>query len=356
MRRGHDRLGVGGAAELEVEQRHAADRALFDHPRHLAVLAFLQKDAWHVGRDAEADVDGPAVRQFHGDAARDHLLDVEGGRAEGRERPEDLARDRRVVGCLRGLQLVGIDDDVVDQNARHPHVVRLQSAVLDHALDLRDDDAAIGAGGHGLLQRAEIGALVLIGQVAAFVGAGGADDGDLRRDRREIKPFLAVELFDAHDRVGRRRIHGAALLARIDERVEADLGQHARPLGGGFAVHVEQDAGRDVVGGDRVLADHLPDSRRLGRGGAGGVGAAKRLLQQAGLGQMVDALDAPHVAGGDGVQRGQVARMTLRLEARADGGEHRVRTAEAGGGGDGDDGAVGDEVCCFSGGDKLGHA
>jgi hypothetical protein len=53
-------------------------------------------------------------------------------------------------------------------------------------------------------------------------------------------------------------------LARIDEGVEADLGQHARALGGRLAVHVEQDAGRNVVGGELVVADHLPDLRRLG--------------------------------------------------------------------------------------------
>ena len=50
----------------------------------------------------------------------------------------------------------------------------------------------------------------------------------------------------------------------IDEGVEADLGQHARALGRGLAVHVEQDAGGDVVGGDLVVGDHLPDRRRLG--------------------------------------------------------------------------------------------
>ena len=65
VRRLHDRLGVGGAAELEVEQRHAADGALFDDPGHGAVPAFLDQDARHVGGNAEADVDRVAVAQFH---------------------------------------------------------------------------------------------------------------------------------------------------------------------------------------------------------------------------------------------------------------------------------------------------
>ena len=35
-----------------------------------------------------------------------------------------------------------------------------------------------------------------------------------------------------------------------------------------------------------------------------------------GLGDVVDALDAPHVAGGDGMQRREVARMAGLVEAR----------------------------------------
>ena len=143
--------------------------------------------------------------------------------------------------------------------------MRLQRAVFDDALDLGDDDAAIVVRSQRLLQPAEIGAFMLIGQVAALVGRGGADDRDMRRDGRKIEPLLAVELLDAHDRIAGGRVHRAALMARVGEGVEADLGQHARPLGGRLAMHVEQDAGRDIVGGDRIVADHLPDLRRLGR-------------------------------------------------------------------------------------------
>jgi hypothetical protein len=146
-------------------------------------------------------------------AARDDLLDIELRCAKGRQRPENLAGDRRVVGRLRGLQLVGIDDDVIDQHARHAHVMRLQRAVLHDALHLRDDDAAIVARGQRLLQAAEIGALVLIGQVAALVRRGGADDRDIRRDGRKIQPLLALELLDTDNRLARGAVvHGAALL------------------------------------------------------------------------------------------------------------------------------------------------
>ena len=71
--------------------------------------------------------------------------------------------------------------------------MRLQRAVLGDALDLRDDDAAIVARGERLIEAAEIGAFMLVGEVAALVGGSGADDGDVRHDRREIEPFLALE-------------------------------------------------------------------------------------------------------------------------------------------------------------------
>ena len=63
LRRWHDRLRIGGAAELEFEQRHAADRSLLDHPGGIAMTAFLEQDARHIGGNAEAQIDGPALLQ-----------------------------------------------------------------------------------------------------------------------------------------------------------------------------------------------------------------------------------------------------------------------------------------------------
>ena len=172
------------------------------------------------------------------------------------------------------------------------------------------------------------------------------------------EPVVAGEADARDDRLGARLgVHRAALVGGIDERVHADLRQHARPLRRRLAMHVEQDAGRDVVGGDRVVADHLPDERRLGGGRAGGIGAGEHAGEAAGLGEMVDALDAPHVAGGDRVQRGEVARMALGVEPRADRREHRVGAAERRGRRHRDDRAVGDQAGRLSSGKdaRLGH-
>ena len=94
----------------------------------------------------------------------------------------------------------------------------------------------------------------------------------------------------------------------------------------------------------RSLGDHLPDRGRGHRGRAARVGAGQHLGEQALLGDVVDALDAVHVAGGDRVDGGQVARVAGRGEALADGGQHGVGAAEAARRADRDDGAVGDQA------------
>ena len=354
MRRLDDRLGVGGAAELEVEQRHAADGALLDHPGHGPVTALLNEDPRHVGRNAKADVDRIAVAQLLRDAPGDDLGDVELRRLERRQRPKDLARDRRLIGGMRRLQLLWRDHDIIDENAWNDDVVRAQSACRRQPLYLSDDDAAVVANGERLVERAENAALMLVGKVSALVGGRCADDGDLRRDGRKEEPLLSSETDALDDRIGRRlRVHRAALVDRIDKRVHADLRQHARPLRRGLAMDVEQDARGHVICRDRIAGDHLPDLRRLGRGRARRIGPGENTRKAPGLGKVIDSLDAPHVPGGDRMQGGDIARMPLGVEARPDRRQRRVGTSERGRGRDGDDRAVGNETGGVRRGDHL---
>ena len=94
-----------------------------------------------------------------------------------------------------------------------------------------------------------------IGEIAALVRRGGADDGDVGHDRRKIQPLLALEfdLLDDRRRLGPRS-HGAALVVGVDEGVEADLGDDAWALRRRLTGHVEHDAARYVVGGNFVAA------------------------------------------------------------------------------------------------------
>ncbi len=293
---------------------------------------------------AEADIHRIAPAQLLRHPPRDDLADAEFGQLERGQRPEDFARDRRLISGVRGLHLVRRDHDRVHENAGDKDLLRPQGAGLRQPLDLRDDNAAIVAHRERLIERAEIGALMLIGEVAALVGRGGADDCHIGDDRREEQPFVAREFHHRRDgRGGGLGVHRAAFPARIDEGVHADLGQHARPFGGGLAMHVEQDAGGDVVGRDAVAGDHLPNFRRLGLRRPRWIGPGEHARQAPVLGQMVDALDAPHIASGDRVQRRQIARTAACIEASPDCREHSVRASQTRGRRHRDDGAVGDE-------------
>ena len=66
---------------------------------------------------------------------------------------------------MRRLHLIRCNDDCVDENARHKNLLRFHHSGLRQPLNLGDDDAAIVAHGEGLIQRAEIGTLMLVGEV-----------------------------------------------------------------------------------------------------------------------------------------------------------------------------------------------
>ena len=192
--------------------------------------------------------------------------------------------------------------------------------------------------------------------VAAVVGGGAANDGDIGHDRREIQPRVAVELGAADDRVsGGCVVHGAALKLRIDEGAEPDLGEHARPLGCGVAGHVEKNPARHVVCRNFVIHDEAPNGRHRQGGRAGRKGPGDHAGEKAGLCEMVDPLDPVHVARGDGVQRRQSARAAGALEPLADGAKHAIGAAESAGGADRDDGVVGDQRRGFVRRDEAGH-
>ena len=67
---------------MEVEQRHAADRALLDHPGDAAMLPFLDEDARHIGGNTEAHIHRVAGAQLLRDPPRDDLADTEFGQLE----------------------------------------------------------------------------------------------------------------------------------------------------------------------------------------------------------------------------------------------------------------------------------
>lgn len=291
--------------------------------------AGLQQDAGDHGGNAKAQIGGLAALQLHRGAAGDDLFDAVFGQRKTVPGPHDLARDRRIIGGFGGLALIGIDHDQIDQMARHMHVMGAQRAARGDALDLRDDQPAVVLGGDRLFHPAQIGAFVFIGQVAMFIGGRRPDDGHVGDDIGEMQPGLAIEFASENNGFGGTLVvHRAAFADRVDEGFKAHLRQHTRTPRARVAVHVEHDPRGHVIGGDPVFDDHAPDLRHRQRGRPRRIGPGDDLRQQPVLGQMVDPLDAIHVARRDRMQRGQVARVAFGIETGADGGQHRIRAAQ----------------------------
>jgi hypothetical protein len=74
-----------------------------------------------------------------------------------------------IVGCLRCLPLLRGFDDEIHQNAGHIDIMGFQGIIPDDPFHLGNNDAAIVMGGHGEIERADVSALVLEGEIAALV-------------------------------------------------------------------------------------------------------------------------------------------------------------------------------------------
>ena len=76
---------------------------------------------------------------------------------------------------------------------------------------------------------------------------------------------------------------------------------------------------------------------------------------QSWLGNVINAFDAGHVAGRDGMEHGEISRMLFAVEAFAEGFQDSIGAAQAGRGIDGDGCAIGDIFYGFCGADNFGH-
>ena len=292
-------------------------------------LPRLQQDARHHGADPKAKVGRHPPAQFHRGTPGDDLFDAMLGQVETVPGPQDLAGNRRIIGRFGGLPLVGVQHDQVHQMPRHPHVMRTQRPRRRQPLDLRNHQTTVIAHRNRLIQTAQRGALMLIGQVAPLIRRCGAQNADVGHDVGKVQPGLTTELHPLHDgRASGPRVHRTALAYRVDKGLQANFGQHPGLSGRHIAVHVEQDARRHVIGRNPVLGNHAPDFGHRQVGTATGIRPPNHPRQQPILCDMVDALDAVHVAGCNRVQRGQSARMAGIAKPLAQGRQHLVRAAQ----------------------------
>ena len=198
---------------------------------------------------------------------------------------------------------------MVDQRARHLHVAHAQAAARRQLADLRDDDAAAVARGHGHGQHLALDGLALHRQVAVLVGGRAPDDGHVDREGVVEQPLAAAERDDLDEVLGRARVLLAAGLARIDVRPQADVRDEPRPSRGDLAHELRQHALRERVRLDLVRLDERAEARLVADVAADRAphepGQAE--LREAAVGEVADAHHA---------DRGQVARPALLAEDR----------------------------------------
>ena len=144
----------------------------------------------------------------------------------------------------------------IHQHAGNLHLARIEHAVSADALHLHDDETIGVLRGHRQRKIVERQRLAFHGDVAAQVGGGAAEQR--HRDGKGFveKPFLVIDLHDAHQFVGGAVVDLATLLAGIDECTQSHLGQRARPVSGDVAEQLAQGSQRQVVGLDAAFHRH----------------------------------------------------------------------------------------------------
>ena len=234
---------------------------------------------------------------------------------------------------------------MVDEDAGHADLLR-RGRRVEQLADLGNHDSAGIVRGLGDGEHLAEKALFVRHEVAERIGRRGADQRDVDRNRLVPEPGLSAQ-FDAFDHARRRPLVEPTALDRgIDERIQSDVGDAARPAGGDVAKQAADDALRKIVGFDLALDRHPTDSRREAPM------PADHAPHQALVGEMIDAaVFAVALAGG--VDHRQIARRMRRKEASLKGAQKRLGHARPDEAARGDGLAVLDEPEGVGGGHQF---
>ena len=227
-----DSLCIDAGAEIHAAGGNAADQARFGRQRDEIGDLFLVGDGRDALGHADAEIDDAVWLEFERCASCD---DFSRAILHRRKRSRARAYLRGIGGIvLRGECLPVVfglrHDDAIDEYARYLHLAWIERAAFGDTLDLRDDDAAGIARGHGDGERLQRQRFLLHCEITVGIAGRRADDADMDRERLVEEIFRAIDFHDAHDVLGRARIELAAAVARIDEGSEADARDVARPV------------------------------------------------------------------------------------------------------------------------------
>jgi len=108
----------------------------------------------------------------------------------------------------------------------------------------------------------EIRGLLVEADVAVTVGKRSANERHVNGERLVAQQLAAIDIHEFDEIRSGRPVHPSAVLARIDEGAEADMGEQARPARADFAEELGDHAARQCVGLDLVGAGKLLHARR----------------------------------------------------------------------------------------------
>ncbi len=331
------RLGVHRGAEIEAAGRDAADDAGLGGQREVVDQAFLRHHRSDAFRHAYAQIDHVARLQLECGATGDHLAQVQRHRRQRLGGEPRLARIGRVVDGGEGLVVVlrRRHDDAIDQHARYLDLARVQFAARDGAFDLHDDQTTRVVRGHRHRQRFLGQRFALHRHVAVRVGRAAAHQRDVDRKGLVEEEVLAVDLHAPHQIVSGGRVDLAAAVQRIDEGVQPDPRELARPVRGDVAEQLRDHALRQIPGLDLIRHRQRLQSRHQAPM------AADHAPYQPGVAEVVEpAVLAIALAGG--VDQCEVARRAAIEEALFDRDGEVFGEADADEAGGGQRGAVRD--------------
>ncbi len=255
--------GVCSCAELGAAVRYACNRAGLNGQRHGIGNALFCCDVGDLLRCAGAEVDDCVLRQLHSSTACEDLLCVQRNRRDCVNRNAEFAGQCAVIRHTEALHVLFVraDNNTVDIDARNGNQLRIEGTALYDLLNLYNDLAAAvlaGLSHCGDVQRAD---LAMYGAVAELIAVGSAQEYNINREALVQQALLAFDLNQLDEVFLGAVIQLAAAVARVSKGVQTDMGNGADVVRRDIAVHMGNNALRQVVCFDLVVQRQLTELR-----------------------------------------------------------------------------------------------
>ena len=258
-----DALCVSSSAELGAAVGNTCDGACLNGQGHLVGDALFSSYVCDLLRCAGAEVYDSILRQLHSSTAGDDLLGIHRDRRDCVNRDAELAGQCAVIRHTEALHilLVGADYNGVNIDARDSDQLRVQRTALNDLLDLNDYLAAgvlAGLRHSGNVQRTD---LAMYGAVAVLIAVRSTQEYNVDREALVQQALLTLDVNNLYQIFLGNVVQLAAAVARVSKGLQTNVGDGADVVGSDVAVHMGDNALRQVVSLDLVVQSELTELR-----------------------------------------------------------------------------------------------